>query len=106
VDCGEAALTRAIEEQFDVVFLDLEMPGMNGFETCSKIRETRLNQSTPIVFVTSHGDSSDPAEMNRSGGTDLVGKPFLTSEINLKALTYALRTRLQSPQLEPCPQPA
>jgi CheY-like chemotaxis protein len=102
VESGEAALSLALEEQFDVVFLDLQMPGMNGFETCSKIRETRLNQSTPVVFVTAHCDSIDPAETDRSGGNDLVGKPFLTSEINLKALTYALRSRLQPSKLEAC----
>ena len=41
---GEVALAMAQEERFDVVFLDQQMPGMNGFETCSKIRETGLNQ--------------------------------------------------------------
>lgn len=103
VESGEAALALTREEQFDVVFLDLQMPGMDGFETCSKIRGSGLNQSTPVVFVTAHGDSADPAETSRSGGNDLVGKPFLTSEINLKALTYALRSRLQPSIVEACP---
>jgi CheY-like chemotaxis protein len=100
VDSGEAALTLAREEPFDVVFLDLQMPGMDGFETCSKIRETGLNQSTPVVFVTAHRDFAYPAGTSHGGGNDLVEKPFLTSEINLKALTYALRSRLRSAKLE------
>src|SRR2546426_5710002 len=40
----------------EVVFLDVQMPGMDGFELCSKIRETQLNRSTPVVFVTGMND--------------------------------------------------
>jgi CheY-like chemotaxis protein len=95
---GEVALAMAREEQFDVVFLDQQMPGMNGFETCSKIRETRLNKFTPVVFVTAQAIGAD--EVRDAGGNDVIAKPFLTAEINLKALTYALRGRLQNSSLE------
>jgi CheY-like chemotaxis protein len=91
---GEAALALALEKPFDVIFLDVQMPGMDGFEVCSKIRETVSNRATPVVFVTAHDDSQTRAQMSRSGGNDLMGKPFLTSEITIKALTFALRGRL------------
>ena len=92
---GAQALDRAREARPDAVILDVMMPGMDGFETCAKIRETALNRATPVVFVTSLGDFDVRAKAGSNGGDDLMGKPFLTSEINVKALTFALRGRLQ-----------
>ena len=98
---GEAALALAMEKTFDVIFLDVVMPGMDGFEVCSRIRATAPNRATPVVFVTGRSDFSARAQMSRNGGDDLMEKPFLTSEITVKALTFALRGRLQ--QLKPRP---
>ncbi len=102
---GEAALVLAVEKPFDVIFLDVVMPGMDGFETCSKIRNTIVNRATPVIFVTAKNDSETWAAMNRSGGNDLLGKPFLVSEITVKALTFALRGRLQQPSPPSRPGP-
>lgn len=98
---GEMAFAVAHNEPFDVIFLDLQMPGLNGFETCSKIRQTSCNRATPVVFVTAHADVGVRDEAVRSGGNDVVVKPFLTAEINVKALTLALGGRLQ--QAVPAP---
>jgi CheY-like chemotaxis protein len=95
VENGEVALALALEKPFDVIFLDVVMPGMDGFEVCSKIRDTVPNRATPVVFVTGHRNSDARAQMSRNGGNDLMEKPFLTSEITVKALTFALRGRLQ-----------
>jgi CheY-like chemotaxis protein len=101
VENGEAALDLAREEPFDVIFLDVVMPGMDGFEVCAKIRKTVPNRATPVVFVTGQSDSRTRAEMTRNGGNDLLGKPFLTSEITVKALTFALRGRLDQLKTQP-----
>lgn len=103
VESGEAALALATEKSFDVIFLDVIMPGMDGFEVCSKIRNTDANRTTPVIFITGKNDFAARAEMTRSGGNELLGKPFLTAEITLKALTFALRGRLQ--QVKPEPRP-
>lgn len=92
---GEAALALATGKPFDVIFLDVQMPGMDGFTVCSKIREAGCNRRTPVVFVTGHADFNARTQMSRCGGNDFVGKPFLKSEITLKALTFALRGRLE-----------
>ncbi|MFZ0828749.1 MAG: response regulator [Verrucomicrobiia bacterium] len=92
---GEAALALAQAKSFDVIFLDVVMPGMDGFEVCSRIRQTVANRATPVVFVTGQSDFDARTRMSRNGGDDLLGKPFLTSEITVKALTFALRGRLQ-----------
>lgn len=95
VDSGEAALALAREKAFDAVFLDVEMPGRDGFEVCLRIRETEQNRTTPVVFVTSHSDFKARSQSAISGGSDLMGKPFLPAEIKVKALTFVLRGRLQ-----------
>jgi CheY-like chemotaxis protein len=99
---GVAALALALKKPFDVIFLDVLMPGMDGFEVCSKIRETILNRTTPVVFVTRLSDFDTRCQSTLSGGNDLMVKPFLTSEITVKALTFALRGRLQQLKTQPC----
>jgi CheY-like chemotaxis protein len=101
-DNGEAALILARGEPFDVIFLDVLMPGMDGFEVCSKIRETVPNRATPVIFVTGQRGLDARTLISRHGGDDLIGKPFLTSEITVKAFTFALRGRLQQLQMLPC----
>ncbi len=102
VENGEAALALAQKEPFDVIFLDVVMPGMDGFEVCSRIRDTVPNHATPVVFVTGRGDFDARAQMSRTGGNDLMRKPFLTSEITVKALTFALCGRLEQLKTQPC----
>src|ERR1041385_7099602 len=91
---GASALPLCEKTMYDVIFLDVQMPGMDGFELCSKIHETRRNQATPVVFVTCQSDFEARAKSTLVGGHDLMGKPFLTFEITLKALTLVLRCRL------------
>jgi CheY-like chemotaxis protein len=76
-----------------VIFLDIEMPGMDGFELYSKIRETAPNCSTPIVFVTGHTDFDSRAKSAMLGANELIAKPFLAFEITVKSLTLVLKGR-------------
>jgi PleD family two-component response regulator len=94
-DGGKAALALAAEKTFDVVFTDVQMPGMDGYTVCSKIHETVANNQTPVVFVTSCSDLESRIESDMCGGSELIAKPFLSIEITLKALTFAVRGRLQ-----------
>lgn len=97
---GATALPLVAQHKYDVIFLDVDMPGMNGFELCSKIRESDLNVASPVVFVTRHSDFNSRAQSTLSGGQDLIGKPYLPFEIVVKALTFALRGRLPNSQPE------
>ncbi len=93
---GEAALVLAEANAYDVVFLDIQMPGMDGFELCSRIHGTLPNATTPVVFVTCCSDFDARARSGAIGGQDLLGKPFLTFELAVKALTLVLRRRLEA----------
>jgi CheY-like chemotaxis protein len=91
---GEAALELADRQAYDAVFLDVEMPGLDGFEVCTKMHQLENNRLTPVVFVTGHSDFESRAKSTSSGGQDLIAKPFLSAEITVKALTLLFRGRL------------
>lgn len=95
VEHGEAALAIATELPFDLIFMDVQMPGMDGFEACTKIRQTKANGNTPVVFVTGQADDKTRVQVATCGGNGLIAKPFLTAEVTVKALTSALRGRLE-----------
>lgn len=104
VDSGDAAFLIASEEKFDLIFMDIQMPGLNGFETCSMIRDTMLNARTPIVFVSGQHDSQTRNRVAECGGNGVISKPFLTAEMTVKALTLVLRGRISqsdSPETSP-----
>jgi PleD family two-component response regulator len=94
IEHPETALTMLAENCYDLVFLDVDMPGMNGFELCTKLRGFARNKNTPVVFVTSLNDFESRANSTMSGGNDLIAKPFLFMELAVKALVYVLRARL------------
>jgi len=94
VEESSVALQLASEQVFDLIFLDVQMPGMDGFELCSRIRAQPINKNTPIIFVTSLTDFKSRAKSSLSGGTDLIAKPFMFIELTVKAITQVLRYRL------------
>lgn len=87
------ALKLATENPYDLIFLDVQMPGLDGFELCAKIRELPTNKTTPVIFVTSLTDFKSRARSSLSGGTDLIAKPFMFIELAVKALTHVIRNR-------------
>ncbi len=91
VEDSSVALRLAEQHAYDLIFLDVQMPGMDGFELCTRIRAHAQNRSTPIIFVTSLTDFKSRAKSSLSGGTDLIAKPFMFIELTVKALTHVLR---------------
>ena len=89
-----AALNMLSENQFSLIFLDVDMPGMTGFELCTKLRALPAHAKTPVVFVTGLTDFESRARSTLSGGNDLIAKPFLFMELAVKALSYVLKGQL------------
>jgi CheY-like chemotaxis protein len=79
---------------FDLIFLDVEMPGQTGLELCSHIRKMATNRSTPVVFVTAHSDFERRARSVLSGGNDFIAKPFLPIELAVKALIWTFKDKV------------
>ncbi|WP_158598503.1 response regulator [Notoacmeibacter ruber] len=68
-------------QHFDVILIDVIMPGLNGIETCAKIRSDARYQDTPILMVTSINDSGSLSHAFIAGATDYVTKPFNRTEL-------------------------
>jgi len=80
---GPAALERVARELPDLVLLDVQMAGMNGYEVCRRIRENEAAALLPVVMVTSH-DSEARIDGIRAGADDFVTKPFDQQELLLR----------------------
>ena len=94
-DQGSVALLMAAQNFYDVIFTDVEMPAMNGFELCNHLRRSGLNQTTPVIFVTNHSGFTARDRAERCGGRDLIAKPFLPIEVTVRAHTVIWEARLQ-----------
>lgn len=77
---GEMGLRLARGGDFDVIILDLIMPGMNGLEVCRQLRETHQLQ-TPILMLTALNTTDDVVEGLNVGADDYLGKPFKFQEL-------------------------
>jgi len=95
LDDPQQALQLLQENEFDLIFLDVDMPGMSGFELCAKLRALPQHKKTPVVFVTSLNDFDNRTSSTMAGGNDFIGKPFLFIELTVKALIHVLRGKLQ-----------
>jgi DNA-binding response OmpR family regulator len=87
---GEDGLERLRERSFDVVLLDLMLPGRNGFEVCREIRRT---WNTPVIVVTARSDSQDVVDGLEAGADDYVIKPFVAKVLTARIRALARRTR-------------
>ncbi|MGI1678623.1 MAG: diguanylate cyclase [Cellvibrionaceae bacterium] len=96
-ESGEQALQLIENVQVDLVIMDVEMPGLNGFETTRLMRETFGKHWVPIIFVTGMSDDASFSEGIEAGGDDYMAKPV--TPIILKAKIRALE-RIQSMQKE------
>ncbi len=78
VERGDAALARLAAESFDVVLLDVMLPGIDGFEVC---RRVRARHAVPVVMLTARGDDTDRIVGLEIGADDYVPKPFNPREL-------------------------
>jgi PleD family two-component response regulator len=99
----ELALKVLAENRFDLVFSDVNMPGMNGYDFCKALRAQPTNKTTPVVFVTSASDLESRAQSTISGGNDFIIKPFPMIEMAVKALTFIVQPKVNA---APAPAPA
>lgn len=90
----EEALKLLSEKPFDLIFLDVEMPGMTGFDLCARLRKLPLHAKTPVVFVTALSGFEARLRSTMSGGNEFIAKPFLIIELAAKALKHVMRQQI------------
>ena len=96
---GEQALETAARARPDLILLDVMMPGMNGYETCRRLKAGEATRGIPVIFLTVHDEVEKVVEGFRAGGVDYVGKPFQTEELLSRIQTH-LKIHFLSAELE------
>jgi DNA-binding response OmpR family regulator len=76
VDSGEAALARARRERFDAILLDGMMPGLDGYETCRRLKADSATAHVPVVFLTAKTQRQEVQEALTLGAVACLVKPF------------------------------
>ena len=85
---GVTGLRRALEEDFNLIILDLMLPGVDGFEICREIRERK---NTPIIMVSAKKDDIDKIRGLGLGADDYMTKPFSPSELVARVKAHLAR---------------
>jgi len=78
---GEEAIERASEGRFDLIVLDVMMPGMDGWEVASRLKEEEVTASIPVVFLSARTQEQDKERGMRLGVAAYVTKPFDPEEL-------------------------
>lgn len=85
---GEEALSRAEFVRPDLILLDLVMPGIDGFETCRRLKAIEVLRDIPVIFMTALTDVQDKVKAFAAGGVDYVTKPFQAAELLARVKTH------------------
>lgn len=85
---GDVGLERALNEDFDLLILDLMLPGMDGFEICKRFREVK---NTPIIMISAKKDDIDKIRGLGLGADDYMTKPFSPSEMVARVKAHLAR---------------
>ena len=91
---GESALKIAQNAAPDLILLDIQMPGIDGYETCRRLKESEETQGIPVVFVTAQSETHSIVEGFQVGGVDYIVKPFQNEEVLARARTHLKVSRL------------
>jgi two-component system response regulator CpxR len=86
---GRDAARRALEEKFDLVILDVMMPGLDGFEV---LRQIRMRSAIPVIMLTARTSQTDRIEGLNSGADDYLPKPFAPDELLARIRAVLRRT--------------
>lgn len=98
-DSGEKTLEVYESFQPDLVLLDVMMPGIDGFETCRRLKKRHGVTGAPIIFITAKNESDDVVEGLEAGGADYLPKPFKAKEV-LARIRSHLQNRILSEQMQ------
>ncbi len=84
---GESGISMIAKESFDIVILDLMMPGLSGLDTLRQIKD--IDKTLPVIMLTGHGSTKDGMEGMRMGAFDFLMKPLDINEL-LEKIKLAL----------------
>src|SRR6185436_4031866 len=91
---GEEALAQTAQTQPDLILLDVMMPGIDGLETCRRLRARKATAEVPILFMTALNETADKVKAFAAGGVDYITKPIEHDEALARVRTHLALRRL------------
>ncbi len=85
---GEDALGWACDRDFDLILLDVMMPGIDGFEVCRRLKDSKATHDIPVIFLTARTDTESMVHGFKAGGVDYITKPFDPLELSVRVGTH------------------
>src|SRR5882762_8085205 len=92
---GRAALETVGQHPFDLILLDLGLPGMDGFELLQRLKQSAVSQSIPVIVLTAKNGTADKVRGFELGAVDYVTKPFEMIELRARVRSTLRLQRLQ-----------
>jgi len=96
---GAMAIEAALRSPPDLILLDVNMPELNGYEVCARLKASPATREIPVLFISALGETSDKMKAFSAGGLDYVTKPFQFEEVHARVETH-LRLHLLQRELE------
>jgi signal transduction histidine kinase len=96
---GRQALLAVERDPPDLILLDINMPGMNGYEVCAHLKQQEALKDVPVIFLTALSDVADKIRAFEAGGVDYITKPFRMEEVHARVRTH-LALRQSARELE------
>lgn len=88
---GFEAMSKIVENQPDIIFVDITMPRLDGYQTCKLIKNNPIYQSTPVVMLSSKDGLFDKARGRMAGSNDYLTKPFTAEGLLSIIRSYTLQ---------------
>ncbi len=95
-ESGDRAIALAARIRPDLILLDVAMPGLDGFETCRRLKADSALRDIPVIFVTAHSEVADKVEGLAAGGVDYVTKPLEPAEVIARVGVHLELRRLRA----------
>ncbi len=93
---GFATLAFVKKKLPDLILLDITMPGLSGYEVCSRLKEDAKTKEIPIIFLSAHKDVEDKIKAFSLGGVDYITKPFESEEVLVRVATHVNMREMQN----------
>lgn len=90
VENGQKALDQVHLQQFNLIILDIDMPGMNGFEVCRRLKEDENARDIPIIFITGNVSPATETQAKSMGGVEYLTKPFNLNKLRSTIQRWAI----------------
>jgi CheY-like chemotaxis protein len=92
---GRLALSAAVRNPPDLFLLDINMPEMNGYEVCERLKSNAELSDVPVIFLSALSETEDKVKAFQVGGADYITKPFQLEEVESRVLTHLKLHQLQ-----------